>query len=327
MANFELFPTPAQAPSAIAPFRWAGISPESTLAMQETLKENHEKYHVFFNDRGFHNHTAHAVLAAWALGANGTIIRAAYEHSAVYQRPAYKSPEPITSQNVFDHLGDEKYYNSYLTFFKEELQAKGFSPVLEDYVFSAKANHGSPSKPQMLNRFLAGLLHPLIHTGYGAELGLPGLVAEGLAQTAVHGAEAPSLTPPSMFENLDPTESLTSRLASVLSLNEKPSTKSSKPNGVHALTLVNRVLNDPQFKVAERGPNALESVLEKHSEAIIDLVKDWIVDTSDPQGVEKKIHEIALTNSLLYGVAGWNKDSHFIADFFLYVFHTMSLLT
>lgn len=31
----------------------------------------------------------------------------------------------------------------------------------------------------MLNRFLAGVLHPIIHTGYGAEFGLPGMLVEG----------------------------------------------------------------------------------------------------------------------------------------------------
>lgn len=31
----------------------------------------------------------------------------------------------------------------------------------------------------MLSRFIGGLLHPLIHTGYGAEFGLLGMSAEG----------------------------------------------------------------------------------------------------------------------------------------------------
>ena len=34
--------------------------------------------------------------------------------------------------------------------------------------------------PEMLNRLLAGLVHPLIHLAYGLEFGLPGQVAEGL---------------------------------------------------------------------------------------------------------------------------------------------------
>ena len=69
----------------------------------------------------------------------------------------------------------------------------------------------------MLDRFLSGLLHPIIHTGYGAEFRLPGMVVEGiylrvqesknttqlmtgLAQTAVHVPASTDLIPPSLFE-------------------------------------------------------------------------------------------------------------------------------
>ena len=31
----------------------------------------------------------------------------------------------------------------------------------------------------MLDRFVSGVFHPLIHTGHGYEFGLPGIVAEG----------------------------------------------------------------------------------------------------------------------------------------------------
>lgn len=71
----------------------------------------------------------------------------------------------------------------------------------------------------MLDRFLSGLLHPMIHTGYGAEFRLPGMVVEGiylrvqesknttqlmigLAQTAVHVPASTDLIPPSLFEEV-----------------------------------------------------------------------------------------------------------------------------
>ena len=55
--------------------------------------------------------------------------------------------------------------------------------MLEKYVMSKDANFvpGKNGKaPLMLSRFMAGLLHPYIHAGYGVEFGIPGLVAEGL---------------------------------------------------------------------------------------------------------------------------------------------------
>lgn len=79
-----------------------------------------------------------------------------------------------------------RYYGAYLAFFTREAQAKGIAAVLEEFVFSPKANLGpdpnAPHKdqPQMLSRFVSGLIHPMIHTGHGTEFGLPGMLVEGL---------------------------------------------------------------------------------------------------------------------------------------------------
>ena len=75
-----------------------------------------------------------------------------------------------------------RYYQSYVSFLSDLLLSSSIQTVLEDYVMSKDANvvPGKDGKnPLMLSRFLSGFLHPLIHAGYGAEFGLPGLVAEG----------------------------------------------------------------------------------------------------------------------------------------------------
>ena len=52
--------------------------------------------------------------------------------------------------------------------------------ALEEYIFSRAANIGPPDKgPTMVMALMAGVLHPLIHTGYGLEFGDQILVAEG----------------------------------------------------------------------------------------------------------------------------------------------------
>ena len=67
--------------------------------------------------------------------------------------------------------------------------------TMDRFLFSSEANVGTSvndggsrtvgnrepfsTEPQMLNRFLGGLLHPIIHTGYGAEFGIPGMIVEG----------------------------------------------------------------------------------------------------------------------------------------------------
>lgn len=141
---------------------------------------------------------------------------------------------------------------------------------------------------RMLNRFLAGLLHPLIHTGYGAEFGLLGMVAEGnqvysplngirytdcashrilgLAQTAIHHDDAPVLIPESIFEyaaaaSSDAANAAVSRLTSLLPslvldkvqnavpVNEDKQSKTS----VNALTVLAQILHNPDFTPASIG--------------------------------------------------------------------------
>lgn len=57
---------------------------------------------------------------------------------------------------------------------------------MDKYVFDPSSNWtdfgpdaDKKKQPQMLNRLLSGVLHPLIHVGYGCEFGSPGMVAEG----------------------------------------------------------------------------------------------------------------------------------------------------
>lgn len=74
-----------------------------------------------------------------------------------------------------------------MNFFTSYVQEKGFSVALEDFIFSPEANLGTNEstkagkQPHMLSRLLAGVLHPIIHTGYGAEFNLPGMIVEGKA--------------------------------------------------------------------------------------------------------------------------------------------------
>ena len=76
-----------------------------------------------------------------------------------------------------------------MNFFTYYVQEEGFSVALEDFIFSPKANlgHGTNAQlpvdkqPHMLSRLLAGVLHPIIHIGYGAEFNLPGMIVEGKA--------------------------------------------------------------------------------------------------------------------------------------------------
>ncbi len=77
-----------------------------------------------------------------------------------------------------------------MKFFSHEVRELGMRGVLEKYIFSREFNFDNKSKDEeqlrMLDRFVGGLLHPVIHTGYGYEFGLPGIVAEGTFRSCIY---------------------------------------------------------------------------------------------------------------------------------------------
>lgn len=66
-------------------------------------------------------------------------------------------------------------------FYANEISRRGADWTLEKYIFSKEANLNPDGSlgPQMLNRFMSGLVHPLIHAGHWAEFEVPGMLAEG----------------------------------------------------------------------------------------------------------------------------------------------------
>ena len=186
----------------------------------------------------------------------------------------------------------------------------------------------------MLTRFLAGLLHPLIHTGLGVEFNLPGTFAEGtehisqnhlfitgkkkkktfflcilgLAQAAVHPAEPQSsiIIPSSWFLQHD--NELASRRAQGIHLDDAKT-------GTHAFTVLARILADPRFDLGRpEGEGSLFTVaLHKTGDAVRKLVDQWDL-TGD---LHKNLEELLWTNVLIYGVGGSEKSGDFNADFYL----------
>ncbi|EFQ85821.1 hypothetical protein CFE70_006479 [Pyrenophora teres f. teres 0-1] len=169
-------------------FHVANLRRESATKASELLQINHEKHHIFFNQDGFHNHIAHHLLTLFALGGTPAQLQSAYDHNASYQR----APEPLQSSIVSDmhepsrfqsYFGQEKYYHDFLVFFQEEINKKGWEATVQEYLFAE-----TELADDMLARLYAGFLHPLIHLGFGVEFEQPGVIAEALAQAAVHGA-------------------------------------------------------------------------------------------------------------------------------------------
>ncbi|PQE28606.1 hypothetical protein CJF32_00005695 [Rutstroemia sp. NJR-2017a WRK4] len=167
-------------------FKYKPQDKETAAKTSELLQENHEKHHVFFNQSGFHNHIVHHLLTLYGLGAPANIIEKHYKNNASYQRPAVQVEDRViidmsNPEHFSKYLGNEKYYHDFLLFFQQEMETKGWENVLKEYVFA-----GDARADNFLGRLFAGFLHPLIHLGFGIEFNQPAIIAEALAQTAVH---------------------------------------------------------------------------------------------------------------------------------------------
>ncbi|KAF8162750.1 hypothetical protein B0H34DRAFT_293036 [Crassisporium funariophilum] len=307
-----LFPQPTrQSASTTVPRTWPGVSPTSTSKLQSILIDNHKKWHIFFDPRGFHNHIPHTILTLWCLGADPAILEASYKLQCAYQLPAYVSPSPITHATWRNHLGDESYYQAYLTFFDDEVKDKSFGDLLEEYIFAPDANfvEGSNTDPEMLTRFLGSLFHPFIHTGFGVEFQLPGIFAEGLAQAAVHKTEFDSARriPPLYFQSTG--DSLASKITKAVGLADE---RTSPAAGTHAFTILARILKDPRFACGTKdGYGFSNDAVAKDGGLIREYVDQWTLEGD----ISKKIEELIWTNALIYGVGGNEKSGVFNADF------------
>ncbi|KAJ5873308.1 hypothetical protein N7455_003851 [Penicillium solitum] len=162
------------------------VREDTAQTVSEILQEDLDIHHVFFNDQHFHNHIPHQLLSIYALGAAPEDIKAGYERNKTYQRPALPANRDVI-QSMHDIakfqecFGKEEHYPNYLAFFQHEIDAKGVGEVLGEYVFA-----GDERAESMMCRMFAGLIHPLIQLGFGIEFNQPAIVAQGLAQTAVH---------------------------------------------------------------------------------------------------------------------------------------------
>ncbi|KAF8126386.1 hypothetical protein EV363DRAFT_1348460 [Boletus edulis] len=318
-----LFPAPSLPPSQLSPQRYPGANLESLTALQDVLKDNHQRHHIFFNETRFHNHITHRALAIYALGGSAAIIRDYYERDSRIQRPVVQSPEPITEENFIDHLGDENFYQAYVSFFSKQVSEKGSALILEEFIFSEKYNsqkgRETNTQPEMLARFFSDLSHALIHVGYGVEFGLKGMFVEGLALAAVHSVQTlpSSLLAPSSTNTM---EHIVNRLSS-FALDTPANTNTpvvSKTSGVHAFDIAARILNDDRFY--RRTPtdfgNEFMEMFAENSSMVMEYAKQWTIDLNQLGEIERKMEEVVWLSSLVYGVGGLT-PSGFQADFFL----------
>ncbi|CAG8904526.1 unnamed protein product [Penicillium egyptiacum] len=76
---------------------------------------------------------------------------------------------------------DLAQYTNVLHFFQTNIDAKAWQAVLQEYCFSRTS-----LAEAMFSQLYEGLLHPIIHLGFGIEFKQPSIIAEDLAHAASH---------------------------------------------------------------------------------------------------------------------------------------------
>ncbi|KAI1963929.1 hypothetical protein LOZ58_001790 [Ophidiomyces ophidiicola] len=159
---------------------------ESALKASQLLQQDLRSHHIFLNEIGFHNHIVHHLLSIFALGATPEHIQTTFERNSAYQRPALPVDEGIVRKLSNKHefralAGKRDEYPHFLEFFQREIDSRGIEATVNEYLFN-----GDDFADEMLARAFGGLLHPFIHLGFGLEFKQPAIVAQALAQAAVH---------------------------------------------------------------------------------------------------------------------------------------------
>ncbi|RAH72929.1 questin oxidase family protein [Aspergillus aculeatinus CBS 121060] len=167
-------------------FSSSGLSWASARKVSEVLQHDMENHHIYRNDIEFHNHLVHFMLTSWALGASPETIELQYKREAKCQRPAFPRDEAsiqsfADKKEFMKHMYHEDQYSNYLAFFQRVIAEKGVAAVVNEYLFG-----GDELAESLLSRLFAGLVHPIIHLGFGIEFQQPAIVAQALAQASVH---------------------------------------------------------------------------------------------------------------------------------------------
>ncbi|KAF7327151.1 hypothetical protein MKEN_00291900 [Mycena kentingensis (nom. inval.)] len=167
----------------------APTTPAARAKLLTLLQKDCESHHCFINKLRFHNHLPHHLVAAYDMGATPELLQAIFDEEAPKLKPVDLEGGEVTEENWTERLDQPAAYGRYLEFFAAQIAKYGAGKVIEEYVFSPKAN-GNGAK--MFARLLGGAFHAFLQIGFGLEFGHDGMVAAGLAQTALTESTQPA---------------------------------------------------------------------------------------------------------------------------------------
>jgi hypothetical protein len=247
---------------------------------------------------------SHHLLALYGTGAEPSHLTKAYHNNATYQRPALPphttttTTQPGAPPKKLDfrpfpaaaepYFGREEYYPDFLRFFQEEIRNLGsWQAVVGRYVLgigTGTAEAKEEEEEPMLTRLFAGFLHPLIQLMYGVEWNQEAIVAEGLAQAAVHSGDIGAYL-----------------LAAEKAAKERRDSSSFSKEGARVVDLLEEVKKHEKLAVAARMEDAnkiRDGVLARAGPEMIEIAAKVRVR---PDEVEERTAE--MFNAALYVAA------------------------
>ncbi|KAK1492142.1 hypothetical protein CCUS01_14103 [Colletotrichum cuscutae] len=276
-------------------------SDEAAKRTSELLEKDLNLHHVFLNRSGFHDHVnqmLHHILALYGTGANEVQIQKAFDLRHDLQRPVEPRHDEIVSELLTDwssahkYLGKDEYYPDFLAYFQRKIEADGYEQVVRETLLKRDA-----ASNNMLLRLHGGVLHSLIQLMHGLEWKQPTIVAEGLAQTAVHGTS-------SLDDLLLPSEAAIeqsaqhTRMPAILDLFKEARTSS-------ALEGAARFQDDSKIR---------DGILQRAKEPMLEILrKVHVLDDELEERTAEMFHAIILVASS----AAVHPTKHVKYDFFL----------
>lgn len=234
--------------------------------LKHLLKANHVNHSIIYHNLTFHNHCPHILGSAYILGATSEQLNIIYDSEAKQLEPWHDAPGEISEEDWHEYLGKREYQRAFVDFFEDQLVTRGYDwkELLEVYLFEGQ-------RP-LINSLISGLAHPLIHVGYGYELGSRTVAIEGLAMASCFYSD--------LHKYIDDPNYT------------KPATYTAKTplNVLHMIALDTRL----DGFVEEMGNEDASPLMLKHEAIVLDHWNAWKVTDPKKQFEESQKAAVAL---------------------------------
>lgn len=267
----------------------------SRAKLSQLLRANHLFYATLFNNRKFHNHTPHALISAYFLGATPEMLTRIYEEvsedSAKWEED---SPAEVTDDDWFEFIGNKDYERGFHNFFHEKItegSTFNWQAVVQEFLVKPDPHVAK----LMMEGLVGGLLHPLIHLGYATEFDDWEVATEALTLCAVSRTD----------RNLG--------MLKLIPYGEKPADK-----GKRALDILESVRNDTTFdgRFVTPSKGVTAKLVAEFPEVLSEYINQFTIGNTHDELIAN-LKELLATSALLTVASNKDETELPVYDFFI----------